>query len=150
MAQIWVTVSQACETFAISRRTLSRWVKQGKVESKLENNRRLVLVIEEGHSETLEGHIETPMAQDMSQQVLIEQLQKENDDHEQQIAYLREQNENLQRQVEEASRALAEASQRHDTIVLQLTRQLENQQRLLEYQQAPWYRRWFRKGRTEQ
>ena len=49
---------------------------------------------------------------------------------------------NLQKQ-------LAEASERHDTIVLQLTRQLEQSQRLLEYHQAPWWRRWLRKGGTK-
>ncbi len=43
------------------------------------------------------------------------------------------------------SEAAEEASQRHDTIVPQLTRQLENQQKLLEYHQELLWRRWFRK-----
>ncbi len=47
--------------------------------------------------------------------------------------------------VEEARKAAEETSQRHDTIVLQLTRQ--NQQ-LLEYHQEPWYRRWFRRRKS--
>ena len=48
----------------------------------------------------------------------------------------------LQRQLE----AAAGASERHDTIVLQLSRQLDQSQRFLEYQGSPWYRRWFRKS----
>ncbi len=51
--------------------------------------------------------------------------------------------EGLQRQLE----AGGAASERHDTIVLQLTRQVEQSQRLLEDKSDPWYRRWFRKGR---
>ena len=32
-------------------------------------------------------------------------------------------------------------------VAMQITRQMEQSQRLLEYQQEPWYRRVFRKGR---
>jgi len=42
-----------------------------------------------------------------------------------------------------------DAKQRSDTIILQLTRQLEQSQRLLEYHQEPWYKRVFRKRKTE-
>ena len=31
----WVTVSQACDIYGVTRRTLTRWIQQGKVESKL-------------------------------------------------------------------------------------------------------------------
>ena len=51
------------------------------------------------------------------------------------IEYLREQ---LQ--------AYEERSQRQDTIILQLTRQLEQSQKLLEYNRAPFWRRWFSKN----
>lgn len=125
MPENWVTVSQACDIYGVSRRTISRWIKQGKVQSKLENNRRLVLVTEVGHTGTSEGHD----VSDMSQQALIEQLQSE-------VEYLRGE--------------LQQSKERSDTIILQLTRQLEHSQRMLEYKQEPWYRRVFRKGRQSE
>ena len=44
---------------------------------------------------------------------------------------------------------LSETRKRQDTIILQLTRQLEGQQKLLEYKESPWYTRWFRKKKPE-
>ncbi|MFQ6042565.1 MAG: hypothetical protein ACE5PV_17050, partial [Candidatus Poribacteria bacterium] len=41
-----------------------------------------------------------------------------------------------------------ESRQRQDTIILHLTRQMEEQTKLLEYHQAPWWKRWFRKRNT--
>jgi response regulator RpfG family c-di-GMP phosphodiesterase len=65
--------------------------------------------------------------------------------------------ENLQRQLEEARKALTEISQRHDTMMMQLTRRLQQShrefqqsQRLLEHYQSPWWRRWFGRGRTKE
>ena len=58
-------------------------------------------------------------------------------------------------QIKEKDRLLQEkdkvgnqAGERHDMIVMQLTRQLEQSQRLLEYHEEPFYRRWFRRKRT--
>jgi response regulator RpfG family c-di-GMP phosphodiesterase len=66
-------------------------------------------------------------------------------------SYTREQQiDNLQRRLEEARKAIAETNQRHDTVVMQLTRRLQQSQRLLEYHQSPWWRKWFRRRRTRE
>ena len=51
--------------------------------------------------------------------------------------------------LKERIRELEQARERSDMINLQLTRQLENQQKMLEQHQEPWYRRMFRKRREE-
>ncbi len=123
-------MSQACDIYGVTRRTLTRWVKEGKVESKLENRRRFILITDEGHGETQEGHDDSDMSQDMSQQKLIDQLCSE-------VAYLRTE--------------LKETKERSDTIILQLTRQLEQSQRLLEFHQdkSPWWKRVFNRNKEE-
>lgn len=78
-AQNWVTVAQACETFGISRRTLSRWIKQGKIESKLENGHRLVAVPIERRSDA-----------DIGQLLLIGQLLSEAQHLRQQVTDLQD------------------------------------------------------------
>lgn len=56
---------------------------------------------------------------------------------------LRSENEYLKERIQE----LESARERSDTIILQLTRQLEQSQRLLEHHQESRWRRWFRRGR---
>jgi excisionase family DNA binding protein len=134
VASQWRTIGEACDILGVSRRTIQRHIKRGIIESKLENGRRFVLVSPKRQ-----------MGQDgteVSQPALIGQLQKENEQLQEQLREKDKQIESLQKYVEEAS-------ERHDTIVLQLTRQLDQSQRLLEYHQAPWWRRWFRKSREE-
>jgi hypothetical protein len=136
MAGKWLTVAEARHVLGIAERTLRRRIQKGDIPSKLEDGRRLVLV------EVAESDMpdDMPVAQvDMpGTAALLEHVQRENE-------LLRQQLQEKDRSLEEAHKAATEASQRHDTIVLQLTRQLESQQRLLEYHQDPWYRRWFRK-----
>lgn len=146
MGQKWVTVSQACLSYGVSRRTLTRRIKQGKVESKLENNRRYVLVVDsetaasqgetqEGQVETEEGQHVSGMSQEISQQ-LIERLESDKQLQADQIAELKEQNKALQEELAEARRAADEAGKRHDTVIMQMTR-------LLEYEQLPFWRKLF-------
>ena len=47
MAEEWLTLTQACDAFGKSEATVRRYIKQGKIKSKLENGRRLVLVTSE-------------------------------------------------------------------------------------------------------
>ena len=77
----------------------------------------------------------------------IMQLRMQNENLVEEIVELKVELKQERERLEEARRAAEEASQRHDTIVLQLTRQLEQSQRLLEYHEEPWYRRWFRRKR---
>jgi len=65
------------------------------------------------------------------------------------LVILREENQWLKDQLEKANEELSETRKRQDTIILQLTRQLEGQQKLLEYKESPWYIRWFRKHKPE-
>ncbi len=153
MAQKWVSVVEACHILGISKSTLYRQIKQGEIESKKDGKATLCLITIPDESQKEESETQLGAQTETNEiQQLIEQLRKENEDLNQQKEYLKEQTQrkddqigNLQTQLEESHRDASEASQRHDTIVLQLTRQLENQQKLLEYHQEPWYRRWFRK-----
>ena len=127
MSQKWVTMSQACLILGVSRRTLTRWIKQRKIESKLDGNRRLIQVSHTGtdvsqdkpKGETQEGRDVSDMSQ-----ALIDQLKSENE-------YLRQE--------------LKDTRERSDTIIMQLTRQLEQSQLMLEAHKEPFWRRWFRK-----
>lgn len=120
----WVPVSKAAQIRKCSERNIYNLIQKGVLQSRKEGRRSLVLMdVPEEISE---------VAPNISE--MISTLQKQLEEKDKQI-------ENLQTQ-------LQEASQRHDTIVLQLTRQLEQSQRLLEYHQEPWYRRWFRRNRA--
>lgn len=104
MGQRWVTMDQACLIYGVSRRTLTRWINQGKIESKLENKRRLVLMSDVGQGETKQGHNDADMTQGMSQQELITQLRSE-------IEFLRQQIEVKDKEITEKGRLLDQEQQ---------------------------------------
>lgn len=66
------------------------------------------------------------------------------------VNYLKDQIEKKDRLLEELRAELDDGRRRSDTIILQLTRQLEQNQRLLEYNRVPWWKRLFRKIETEE
>jgi predicted site-specific integrase-resolvase len=91
-------MTEASRILGVTERTIRRYVKEGKYQSKLEDSRRYVLLDEEEDFPSDDGK-------------LINQMQAE-------IEYLREE--------------LSQARQRSDTIIMQLTKQLERQTLVLE------------------
>jgi predicted site-specific integrase-resolvase len=132
MAGDWLPVTGACQALGISERTLRRHAKEGKIKSKIENNRRLFW-IETDRQET------GTLPEDNRR---IHELEDKIKDLEARI-------QTKDQALEQARQAAEEASQRHDTIVLQLSKQMEQAQRMLEAHESekrgPWWKRLFRK-----
>ncbi len=137
MSSEWVSMKQACDILDISISTLRRRIDNGEIESKLEGKRRTILIHHDTSSDTSTKQEATQTDTSFTEQLKhqIESLQKQLDTREGEAAKLQEE--------------LSQSRERSDTIILQLTRQMEQSQRLLEYNQEPWYRRMFRKGRKE-
>lgn len=124
----WISVKDAAKIRKCSERNIIELIKKGALEAKKDGRKWLVLMdTSQSPSEPI-SEIHPQISEIIS--VLKTQLQEKDE----QIKKLQEQ--------------LSDTSQRHDTIVMQLTRQLEQSQRLLEYHQEPWYRRWFRKRQS--
>jgi len=126
----WVSLTEACQSLGISESTLRRRIKEGKIESKLEDSRRLVFV----DSDIQPFHIDGQMTITASD--LVQRLKEEVEHLRQELDRRNEQIENLQKQLGESQKAVEEASHRHDTVVMQMTR-------LLEYHQQPFWRKLF-------
>lgn len=120
----WVTVKEAASFRNCSERNILDLIHRGRLEGR-KNGRRWEVLIDfpEDYAEEVPQNAEVIT-------VLKDQLQEKD------------------KQIDSLQRQLGEASERHDTIVLQMTRQLEQSQRLLEYHQDPWYRRWFRRRKV--
>ena len=125
----WVSVSEACQAFDKSDRTIRRWIEDGKLKSR-KSGRSIEVLLEVSDIESANGG-------QTAAQVEIARLKAAVEGKDEVIIALRS-------QVEE----LSSSKERQDTIVLQLTRQLEQSQRLVEYNQAPWWRKWLRKNQT--
>jgi len=121
-----MTIQEACQRLGKSETTVRRWIKQGKLASKMVDG--VYDIPEMAVNDYLNDQSMTRQVEG-ADQPMIDQLKAENE-------YLKE-----------LIQELEDARQRSDTIVLQLTRQLEQSQRLLEYHRDPWYRRWFGKKR---
>ena len=117
----WFTLSEASATLNISLSTLRRHIDKGKYKTKTEQGRRLVKLTEthsESHNETHMKFTETHNEAHVDTSELHKQLNSE-------IQFLREQNIKLTDEI-------SEARTRSDTIIMQLTQQLERTQMQLE------------------
>ncbi len=134
MNQQWVTMNQACELLGISLSTLKRRVSKGEFESRLEGQRRFILIPEE-------VQVEVQVNQDENSSLLAEQLQKEKDDLNRQIAELQNDKRHLQEQ-------LQTQNERIERLEQLLAMEKNQNQRLIEYHLQPFWKRWFSKQKA--
>jgi predicted RNase H-like nuclease (RuvC/YqgF family) len=143
VAEQWLQVSKAARVLDITERTLRKHISEEKIQSKLEEGRRLVLIDTDMMSET-PSH-EATMIEKLKND--MERLNEELNEKAKDITELKQELKKRDEYLREKDDQREQASHRHDTIVLQLTRQLNNQQQLLEYHESPWYRRWFHRDK---
>lgn len=132
MTQKWVSVSEACVLLSISKSTLYRRINEGEIESKREGKQTMCLIDVSDASQH-----ETNDTLNNSLQV-IEQLSSENEHLRQQVIQLQENLNGKEADLRRKDEQIAEASHRHDTVVMQMTR-------IVEYQQQPFWRKLFQR-----
>jgi len=132
MTQKWVSVSDACVMLSISKSTLYRRINEGEIESKREGKLTMCLIDVPDESQH-----ETSDTFDSLLQV-IDQLRSENEHLRQQVIKLQERLDQKDEDLRKKDEKLAEASHRHDTVVMQLTK-------IVEYQQQPFWRKLFQR-----
>ena len=147
MAKEWQPMADACRILGISDRTLRRRIESGEIESQLEGRRRYVLIDIESSTSQLASHIAD--SDTAAGSMLMGQLQSENEHLRQQVERLRDELKAERERTESERHRGEQANERSDTIILQLTRQLEHQQLMLEAHTSPWYRRWFGREKLE-
>lgn len=120
----WITVKEAAKIKKCTERNVIELIRKGSIEAKKDGRKWLVLI------DTAEMTAEfSPQISEIISVLKVQLEEKDNQikEKDKQILSLQEQ--------------LSGASQRHDTIVLQLTRQLGDAQRALEYHKVPWWKR---------
>ena len=123
-----MTIHEVCQRLGKSESTIRRWIKQGK----------LISTKVDGINQISDGQVEALVADHVNDQSVTESMTGNLE----LIA-------GLKSEVEYLRQELKDTRERSDTIVLQLTRQLENQQKLLEHHQEPFWRRLWRRRKTE-
>jgi hypothetical protein len=136
----WLPLGEAAEQLNVTERGLRYRVSKGTIESKLEDGKRDVLLNSEAklHGNAAGDIQATFQALLDEKDERIKDWHKILDDKDKQI-------DSLNHLLQDAS----EAQQRSDTIILQLTRQFDEQTKLLEdlrhKQDTKWYQRFFRR-----
>jgi len=113
----WITVKEAAEALKCSARYVRSRAEAGKLRAKKEGN---IWLIHSSLTKPLESDKEAVgiPTESISESERITGLLEE-------IRWLKERIENQEKELSELRRELAESSTRHDTIILQMTRQLE-------------------------
>lgn len=131
-----MNVQEAAKRLGKSEPTIRRWIREGILEA-----------------QKIEGiyNISESAVSERSASVQITE-----DERSGEVAAMRAHIESLERELSEKGQQIAklqgevsQASERSDTIILQLTRQLDQSQRLLEYHREPFWRRWFKRKQGE-
>lgn len=124
MTTKWLSSIEACQVLGISQSTLRRRIDKGEIETKLENGKRIILVTTDNYVDTM-----------ATESDMVKQLQSENE-------LLREQVKQKDNQINKLQEELRESRERSDTIIMTLTRQVQDAQQLATYWQQPFWRRW--------
>lgn len=134
----WMSIADAARVEGVSNRTIQRRINKGQYATKTVDEKRVVRLSDDSDIQMSE------VSQEVSQATLIAQLKQENERLTGEVEGLRQvvrqKDEDIRAEraaAEETHRATDEASQRHDTVVMQMSK-------LLEYEQQPFWRRWFR------
>jgi excisionase family DNA binding protein len=137
MNEKWITVKEAAMIRKCSERTIITLIQKKELQAKREGRKWLVLL--DIPQEDLAEEQPKDSALDPQLAEVISELRNQLNRKDEQIG-------NLQKQLAEKDTSVEESRQRTDTIIMQLTRQLEQSQKMLSAHEEPWYRKWFRKS----
>jgi excisionase family DNA binding protein len=122
----YLTIQEYAQLKGVSDRTIYRWIKSGDIKFQ-EINNRLHIKLDTDNDNPIDDT-------------------NDNENPVSEVDYLKTNIEYLQTQLAQALQTIdtmQQDRQRSDTIIAQLTSQLSDQTKLLEYHQQPFWRRWF-------
>lgn len=130
MSEDWITTKEAAELLNISARHVRELASKGKLKAKRRGKNWLI------HSSLSRDIGEAGKSPNgVREEVSAEAYEK----LEQMVTQLQGQVEQKDKQIEQLH-----------IITMQLSRDIESQQKLIEYKQSPWWRRWFGKKQTKE
>jgi excisionase family DNA binding protein len=138
-----LTLTEVASKLGVSERTIRRRIDSGGIGAEKVDGKLMVVadsITELTELDTHANRDNTSRIRELQQTVssLRQQVSALEDKLEDRDAQLREKDADLRRKDEQ----MAEAGQRHDTVVMQITR-------LIEYHQQPFWKRWRRKQLPE-
>jgi transcriptional antiterminator len=113
MTDDWLTLTEAAAKLGISERTLQRRIADGAFQTKAEHGRKYVLLTDDSDDTTTDSQI------NMSDKDLIIEMQRQQIEH-------------LKQLLDDTLQDVRESKERADTIILTLTRRLDEQVKMLE------------------
>ena len=142
-----MTIQETAQRLGKSEATIRRWIKQGKLESTLTDGRYDIPQSTLNAYAKSEEYIDNAYVNEGVDQE-TDQLRRQNEELLNQMSSQQERINKLEEQLESERTRYDSAAERHDMVVMQMTKQMGDQQKILEHYQEPWYRRMFRKKRT--
>lgn len=123
-----LTIQEYIEKTGVSQATVYRHIKAGKLESeRVDGILYIIIKYDKNENQNDNG--------------LLDQLKSENE-------YLRQQLSQAMETIKQMQDDSESAKQRSDTIILQLTRELDGQKMLLEHRNKSFWKRLFRKKKN--
>lgn len=143
-----MTIQEVAQCLGKSDATIRRWIKQGKLESTLTDGKYDIPESAIDAYTKSEERLDTTYTDEGTDQA-GDHLRRQNDNLLKQVADQQARIEKLEEQLENERTRYDTASERHDLVIIQMARQMDGQQQLLLEHKEPWYRKMFRRRRSE-
>ena len=143
-----MTIQEVAQCLGKSDATIRRWIKQGKLESTLTDGKYDIPESAIDAYTKSEARLDTIYTDEGIDQA-GDHLRRQNDNLLKQVADQQARIEKLEEQLENERTRYDTASERHDLVIIQMARQMDGQQQLLLEHKEPWYRKMFRRRRSE-
>jgi len=132
-------IKEASKRLGKSEKTVRRWIEIGKIQGRIVKGK-----YEIDNLEVLDAQTSKTKMSSMSNELVIELRNQITELRKRDELWARERSE-LLNELKESRQQIEDARERSDTIIMQLTKQLEQSQRMLGEHQEPWYRKLFKK-----
>lgn len=132
MSKEWLTVKEASEIIGVSERHIRNMASSGKLKAHKEKKSWLI------HSSLAEDTEGRTHSKGMPEESALKAM----------VEVLKEQVKEKDKQIDKLQSQLADTSERQETIIMQLTRQLESSQKMIEAGQKSWIRKLFKKDKS--
>ena len=142
----WVTVKEVAQVRNCSERYVLKLIAQNVLKAKKDGHRWLVLLdgsemIQDGSAINTQTKPDTINKSGSDSSELVRLTNQQLEDKNNEIKYLKEQLEQKDRQIESIQKSADESSERSDTIIMTLSKNLSDAQKALEMNNMSWWKK---------
>jgi excisionase family DNA binding protein len=131
----WHTITEAAQILGVSIRTLQRHIDKGEYKSQKQGHNRMVMLPRQDISHDIKSDMIMTLKQN------LKRLEAELEEAKGKLSQVEEEAKNKDELITRERERHDTITMQKDAVIMQITRQLGDAQKALEYHKAPWWRK---------